>query len=301
MLAGQRAPEAKVSLVVGADGLIGHALWSTLSSGGIPVLGTSRRGPAAGRLHLDLTDEPVAWRLPANVEVGYLCAAVTSLAACRAAPQQSFLVNVVRTVALARRLLDAGAAVVFLSTNLVFDGSTPVCPVGTPLCPTTEYGRQKAEAERQLLDLGGRVTILRLTKVLAPANPLLSKWLAALRGKEPIRAFSDVVMAPVTLPLAINALSGLAQRGRAGVFQLSAERDVSYAEAARYLASRWGADPRWVEAIPWRSSGICLEAVPAHTTLDSSSLLRDLGWEPPSAWDAVEHAAAVSEPSRNLQ
>ena len=281
----------EVSLVIGADGQIGRALWTELKARGARVIGTSRRvnaatnaSESAGLLYLDLVDDPNTWQLPPTVDVAYLCAAVTSQAECRAASAQSALINVERTRALTRQLIESGARVVFLSTNLVFDGSAPFCRATDPVSPRTEYGRQKVEVERRLLDLDDRVAILRLTKVLGPSNQLLSKWRSALVSKESIQAFSDMVMAPLAMPRVVEALLKLATTEQSGVFQLSADRDIPYAEAALYLADRWGADPRLVEAVSSHSS----EAISQHTTLDCSDLLAALSWEPIPVHEALD-------------
>jgi hypothetical protein len=47
-------------------------------------------------------------------------------------------------------------------TNLVFDGSVPCRNAHDAACPVTEYGRQKAEAEKQLLALGNMAAVVRV-------------------------------------------------------------------------------------------------------------------------------------------
>src|SRR5690606_26325829 len=117
--------------------------------------------------HLDLADDPPRWRLPEDVAVAFLCAAVTALRSCEADPAGTARANVEHTARLASMLVGRGAFVVFLSSNLVFDGSEPRRRADAPTCPATEYGRQKAAAEGALLAMGG-VSIVRLTKVVGP-------------------------------------------------------------------------------------------------------------------------------------
>ena len=85
---------------------------------------------------------------------------------------------------LAQALSASGAFPVLLSTNLVFDGTVPYRGPDDPVCPRTEYGRQKAAAERAVLAAGGAV--VRLTKVLGPDDPLVTGWVARLRRGEPV-------------------------------------------------------------------------------------------------------------------
>jgi dTDP-4-dehydrorhamnose reductase len=245
---------------------------------------------------LDLDDEPSSWRLPASVDVAYLCASVTSLQACRADPQGSRRINVDRILALAERLIERAALVVFPSTNLVFDGSAANCHPDHARCPRTEYGRQKAAAERGLLDIGGRLAIVRLSKVLPPGFSLGRQWAAALRRGDSIRPFSDMVMSPVTLPAAVAVLTAIGDRRLTGIFQFSADRDVTYEQAARRLARRLGADPQQIRPQLARDGEPRIEHVPSHTTLDSKRTERECDVPQPRAWESLEWAFEHLEP-----
>ena len=145
-------------LIVGADGLLGGTLRRHLQRAGHEVAATSLLSVPDSQnvLHLDLTQPPETWpELPACRAV-VLCAAITSLEQCRANPAGTRLVNVTRTLALLEGLAQKGTFVVFISSNLVFDGSKPGRQADEPVCPRTEYGRQKAEAEAALLRLRTR-------------------------------------------------------------------------------------------------------------------------------------------------
>jgi len=282
------------SLVVGADGQIGRALLAELAAGGDHVIGTSRRDPPQpGRIYLNLAAEPAEWKLPASVATAYLCAAVTSQQACRQDPSGSRRVNVERTVELARMLIAEGALVVFLSTNLVYDGSVAFRRAEDPPCPLTEYGRQKAEVERQLLAYGDRAAVVRLTKVFSQPTALLAGWRAALEKGDTIRPFSDMVMAPVPLPFVVRALAQIGRVRRSRMFQISGNRDVTYAEAARYLAGRLGVDPKLVQPVQSIHASSTLDPLPAHTTLDTSRLRAELRLEPPDVWQAIDYAVGL--------
>lgn len=290
--------DAPVHLVVGADGMIGGALAEALRRTGAQVAATalSPGGETAGCLRLDLAEPEGLWPLPARVEAAYLMAAIPSLEACRSDPAGSRRINVERTVAIARRLLGRGARILFPSTNLVFDGETPMRRPEDPVSPGTEYGRQKAEAERALLALEGAVTVVRLTKVVAPGMPLLGRWRKALLAGEAIRPFTDKVMAPIPLAFVAEVFRAAGSRPMPGILQVSAERDISYAEAAAFLAERLGAPSGLVRPMPSREVGLDLDAVPRHTTLDTGRLRREVGLEPPDVWTALELAAGGATP-----
>lgn len=276
--------------------MIGRALATYLAEAGECVLSTTRRRETVSeqRVFLDLAEDLSTWRPPAGIRVAYLCAAVTSLAQCRDEPTQSAQANVRGTVAVAEALLDSGAFVVFLSSNLVYDGSVPLRKAEDPLCPQTEYGRQKAETERQLLARGEAVAVVRLTKILSAGTPLLAGWIRALQEGEPIHPFSDRVLAPVPLSFAVQVLCRVGESRLPGVLQMSAEQDITYEQLGQHLSQRMGASPDLVQPVRSADSGLVREESPRHTSLDTSRLRGELGLDPPLVWDTVDSVVRSS-------
>ncbi len=236
-------------LVIGGDGLIGHALTRRLAGQRQEVLATTRRPDhvSPARLLLDLSCDAPNWRPPPDCSVAFLCAAITSQEQCLRDPAGTEQVNVTRTLELARCLFEAGIFVVFLSTNLVFDGANPMSKISDAPSPQTEYGRQKALAEQSLLALGSRVAVVRLTKVFHGGMPLLQKWAKALRQGETIFPLNDLRCSPVSLDFVLHALDRIGGKFASGIFQVSGERDVAYAEIAADLARRLNVDERLVQ------------------------------------------------------
>jgi dTDP-4-dehydrorhamnose reductase len=232
-------------LIVGGDSLIGRALRETYRAAGLPYLATSRHGGQHPRL--DLAASPETWESADNYSAAFLCAGRTKLADCEANPAETALINVTRTIELARKLYDRGAFVVFLSTNLLFDGSKPFSTVDDAPNPTTTYGRQKAKAEKILRELGDRVAIVRLTKVVHPGMPLLLDWAAALRRGEVIHPYSDMVFSPIPLEYVAGALRSIAAQRKGGIIHLSAETDISYSSLATSLAQHLDVAPDLVQ------------------------------------------------------
>lgn len=284
-------PEAGRVLVVGADGLLGTAVAARLETAGTAVIRTSRRG-SPGSIPLDLAALPVQWSPPSGMAAAVLCASITSTDECRARPDDCRRVNVDGTCELGRRLTDAGARIVFLSTNMVFDGSTAFTPATATRCPRTAYGRMKAEAEERLLALGEGTTVVRLTKVIGRSLPVIDRWRNSLARGEPIRPLTDLVIAPVPLDLAATVIAAAAREPLGPILQVSARADVSYADVAARLARRWGAPLDLVRPASVTEVGLAIEHLPPHTTLDASIVRDRLGIEPPDPWAAIDGVAS---------
>lgn len=278
-------------LIVGGEGLLGTALREHARRAGGPVWATLQHLPEPGVPELEQLDltEPLDTWTPPPCPAAILCAAIPSLETCRRDPAGTRHVNVTQTVRLAERLRAAGVFVVFPSTNLVFDGTLPGRRAHDPVCPQTEYGRQKAEVEAALATFGPWAAIVRLTKVVSPHWALLRNWTAALQAGQPVRAFADLGCAPIPLDLTARGLLEVARRRLPGLWQFSAETDVAYADLARHLARRLSGDPALVEEISAQATGE-LEHVPRHTTLDTTGARRELGLEFPEPFAVFDAA-----------
>ena len=172
-------------LIVGGDSEIGAAAYRAMQAQGAAAAATTRHSDrvAPDRPFLDLAAPLDGWVPPPETQAVCLCAAMARLAACADDPEGSAHVNVVQTLALVEQLLARGIAVLFLSTNQVFDGRTPLERAEAPHSPVSEYGRQKARAEAALLrqmDNGAPVAILRLAKVVSDTMPLIGGFGSAV-------------------------------------------------------------------------------------------------------------------------
>jgi dTDP-4-dehydrorhamnose reductase len=279
-------------LVTGAEGGIARALVKALRTSGNTVWNTTRRTPSVGprTLFVDLADEPQQWTLPVEpVDVAFLCAAVTSQERCGTEPELTRRINVEHTVALAEKLIAQHSFVVFLSTNLVFDGETPFARSDHAYSPRSAYGMQKAEAEQRLLALGERVAVVRLGKVIAARTKLFDGWIEALRAQREITPFDNLAMAPVSMKFAADVLCRVAAERRPGIVHANAAHDITYARAAEIIATRIGADQRLI--VPTQGVLTAHVCSPRYAALDASGLAA-LGFDAPLPERAFDHVVS---------
>jgi dTDP-4-dehydrorhamnose reductase len=287
-------------LVVGGDSMIGAALVGRLERAGKSVVSTTRRRETTGssRLFLDLSGDVDEWELPARVSVAVLCAGVTKIEECQRDPASTSHINVVSTVKLARRLTAAGAFTVYLSTNQVFDGSMARRRPHDLPSPQTEYGKQKAQVEREIAALGSdAVSIVRLTKVFGSKPQLLEGWINSLRHGDVIHPFRNMLISPVSLDFVVSALERVIDRRLPGILHVSGDTEISYAEVAYYLAKKLGIAAHLVQPVDSIEAGIPAAAAPRHTSLDTTRLSAELELEPPNVWTAIASAFSMSEHS----
>jgi len=264
-------------LLIGGDSEIGSLAYQSLKARGVTAAATTRRKThvTADRPFLDLSAPLENWEPPSGTSAACIFAAIARIEACEADPRASAHVNVTQTLALADRLLARGIPVLFLSTNHVFDGTVPNVAADVPHSPVTEYGRQKSRAEVGFfsrMEQGMPAAILRLAKIVSRDMPLLRDWSARLAAGQPIRAFSDMTMAPVETAMVCDAIAMLMKDAAPGVFQLTGPRDVSYLEIGRHIAAELGVARSLVSAGTTVEAGLPAGSGRMHTTLDSSRL-----------------------------
>lgn len=156
------------------------------------------------------------------------------------------------------------------------------------MAPRSAYGRFKAEAESGLLNLGPLVSVLRLTKVVKPGAGILSQWIQTLSHGGAVRAFDDHRFCPLTVDAVNHAIATLVEKGRTGIYHVSGSEDISYADAARYLACRVGVDENRVEAVRACRNGIAEHDLTPFTSLSTGRLTRLSGFVPPAPFDVLQ-------------
>ncbi len=126
-------------LVTGAEGMLGRDVVATLSSAGLSPT-------PAGRRALDVTDPAAVAAAVSGHDVVVNCAAWTAVDDAETHEAEAFAVNAVGAAHLARACWDAGARLVHVSTDYVFDGTAGGAPYreDDPVAPRSAYGRTKA-------------------------------------------------------------------------------------------------------------------------------------------------------------
>lgn len=160
-------PKPPKTIVFGADGFIGRHFLKAYRKFYPDVIGTSNK-KSSGNIHLDLLCPDIS---NLNLkEKGYshalIAAGIANVARCEKEKEYTRSVNVLGVLELARQLSAAGLKVIWLSSDYVFDGHSGNYMENSPVNPVNEYGRQKREVEKHIInECKGNVLILRLSKI----------------------------------------------------------------------------------------------------------------------------------------
>ena len=215
------------------------------------------------------------------------CAAYTRVDAAESDAAACERVNAAGPAVLAEACREAGAKLVHISTDYVFDGTRPVPQPYTEEdapAPRSVYGRTKLAGEAPVLALPGGA-VLR-TAWLYGANganfPRAMLRLALRKPAAPIRVVDDQFGAPTWSGRLARQIARLLEDFRPGLFHATAHGHCSWHDvAARFL--RACGTGRVPEAIPTSAYPTAARR-PANSILDNRRL-RELGLDVMLPWE----------------
>ena len=222
-------------LITGVKGQLGVELSRALAGGG-EVIG--RDLP-----ELDITGAVCADQVAA-LEPDWVvhAAAATDVDGCERDPAMALAVNEEGTRRVAEGCRLAGAGLLYISTDFVFDGQkgSPYLETDAPV-PVSAYGRSKLAGERAVQETVSRWAVVR------------TAWLYGVHGKnfvktivgkaaagEQLRVVDDQVGSPTYARDLAAAIAELLTRGLTGIFHLTNGGSCSWFEFTREILRQGG-------------------------------------------------------------
>ena len=203
-------------------------------------------------------------------------AAYTDVDGCETNPDLAFRVNAVGTQHVALGAARAGGALLYISTNEVFDGTRrEIYREWDAPNPLSTYARSKAAGEQAVRDLtGGRFYIVRIAWLFGPGgNNFITKILAGAEKYGALRVAADEFGNPTYAPDLAAALTQLTASQHYGIYHLTNAGFCSRFEFARAILRLAGKPDLPITPIlsaDWpRPSRPPLHAVLANTAADA--------------------------------
>jgi dTDP-4-dehydrorhamnose reductase len=223
-------------LVTGGSGYLGGEVVRLAADAGWAVAGTSHR--TLGPVPLDVRDPAAVAALVAELRPG----CVIHTAYLQDGPD-AWATNVEGSANVAAAAAAAGARLIHISTDLVFDGSAGrPYREDDPAEPVIEYGRSKAAAERAVLLAHPAATVVRTSLIYG--GEVLSgherRILEVVDGRADLAFFTDELRCPVRVGDLARALLALAQMPAPGPLHLAGADGVSRYEFACLVATAKG-------------------------------------------------------------
>ena len=290
-------------LITGASGQLGSDLARVLGpQPGEAVLG----GPtvmAAGRADLDVTDSAAvraavrAWRPDVIINAS----AYTAVDAAETDEDAAYLLNATAPGFLAHAAAEAGARLIHVSTDYVFDGAaTSPYAEDAPTSPQTAYGRTKLAGEQAVLTVHPDAHIVRTAWVYGQTGGNFVKTMLRLAGQnETVSVVDDQRGSPTWSQDLARGLVALAESDApGGIYHCTNAEDTTWFGFTQAIFAEAGLDPARV--LPTTSADFVRPAPrPAYSVLGQAKW-EAAGLPPMPTWRAALRAALAGggfEPS----
>jgi len=237
-------------LVTGGTGLLGAAVLAAASS--MEVSATFHHAPGTRPfvtwLPLDLREPDALGRVVHEAKPDVVIHTAIAIA-----PGDLLPVIIEGSEKVARAARAAGAALIHVSSDMVFDGRSGPFGEAAPLSPITPYGRAKARAEERVRAADPSAVIVRCSLLyrLTPPDRSLAAWLDGPGGAPAYPLFVDEIRCPAAVDDVAHALVDLARRLARGETTPKVLHAVGPAAISRYDFGRLacealGRDPKIV-------------------------------------------------------
>ncbi len=272
-------------LVTGAGGQVGSDLVTAL---------TGHEVIASARADLDVGDDGACMRtiLAARPEVVIHAAAYTDVDGCEVHPDRAWRDNVLGSRNVARAAREAGAFLIAISSDYVFDGrASEPYDEHAPVAPLGAYGRSKAAGEGEALEANPDATaIVRSSWIYGRVGKNFVKTMLGLAAeREVVEVVDDQTGSPTWSADLARALVRLASARRAGIYHVTNGGSTTWFGFAREIFAAAGYDAERVR--PTTTAALGRPAPrPAYSVLGDRSW-RLAGLPPLPPWRDALRAA----------
>jgi dTDP-4-dehydrorhamnose reductase len=219
-------------LVTGAAGMLGLDVLRAGERAGHELVGITRG-------ELDITDAGAVEEAFARVrpDTALNCAAWTDVDGAESEREQAHAVNAQGAGNLARAAAQAGARLVHVSSDYVFDGDGRLDPSGArrpylesdPTGPRSVYGASKLAGEQQVLAASPRHAVVRSSWLFGTGGRNFADTMIRLAAeREAVQVVEDQVGCPTWTGHLAPALLGVIERELSGLIHLAGGGHVSW-------------------------------------------------------------------------
>ena len=221
--------------IFGATGLLGKALLPQWEKDEVIGLGSSDadiRDAAEVRAAIERTQPE--WIVNA--------AAYTDVDGCESNQEQAFAVNCQGAVNIAASAKAGGARLISVSTDYVFDGqNTEPYETTAPRAPRSVYGKSKAQAEEQIVEILPTACIVRTSWLFGVGGKCFPDTILKLAETRPaLDVVDDQRGSPTHAPDLAHAIVALCRRSATGIVHVTNTGECSWFEFAREIVSAAG-------------------------------------------------------------
>jgi dTDP-4-dehydrorhamnose reductase len=201
-------------------------------------------------------------------------AAMTEVDACERDPARAHAVNAVASGTLAAAAAHAGARMLLVSTDYVFDGEKGRYTETDATNPLSAYGRSKLEGERLAQAALPGVCIARTSVLFGPHRNNFVLWVRrSLREGTPVKAARDQWVTPTASADLAAQVTALLEAKATGIHHTAGAERLSRLEMAQRIAAHAGLDPAPIQSVAMDELSWVARR-PRDSSLDTTKMAR---------------------------
>ena len=271
--------EPRTAMITGAGGLLGRSMRARLTGSGWRVI-------ALPHAQLDITDEEGVLGAVESVRPDVLinCAATADVDRCEVDPDWAYAVNATGPRFLARACRQAGADIVHISTDYVFDGSKEgfYTQEDEPNSPSV-YGKSKLAGEFAVREEAERFYIVRTSWLFGPGGKNFgSRVIEYARKGAPIKGVIDQTSIPTYAPDLAGRIEEIIDLRAHALYQVTSTGPTTWFAFARLALDLAGLTETRIE--PVTRAELNQRAVRPHNSAMRCLVSEKLGLTPLRHW-----------------
>lgn len=228
-------------LIAGAGGLLGSRLCNYFASQGFDVgaiYRTNKSFQAKKSYKIDLVNNKQALDSITDYDILINCAGLTDVDKNQKLPEKSWLENVVTATNLAEFAKKREIQLIHISTDHFLSAKLTPRSESDQMFATNNYGYAKLQAEKQVLRVDPKATVVR-TNFFGSGNPggnSLFDWvLAQIKSNQKIIGFDNIIFNPVSIDFLCKAIVALTKLPSQGIINVSGPHELTKFEFIEFI------------------------------------------------------------------
>lgn len=195
--------------------------------------------------------------------------------------EQTRIINVGGTEVVAELCQIYESRLIYISSNAVFDGRTPLYSETAPVNPINYYGQLKVDAENVVRESTIHWTILRPILMYGwpyqgeRDNPVVW-WVRSLENNKPIKVVDNVFNKPLPAWSCAEVIWAIIQQNRTGIYHAAGRDHISLYQFALLTAAVFGLNASLITPVP-DSYFPEIAPRPKDTSFDTTKMETELG------------------------
>jgi dTDP-4-dehydrorhamnose reductase len=207
------------------------------------------------------------------------CAAIANVDECEQNPDLAYLTNAELPGEIARQVASRGIALIYISTDAVFDGERGDYGEEDEPNPLSTYAKTKLIGEQGVADAYPEAIIARVNMFgwsLTGKRSLAEFFFYNLRDGNPVKGFTDVFFCPMLVNDLAGVLIDMLEKGLSGLYHVVSPDCMSKYDFGVAIAEKFGLEAGLIAPVSVAEGGLAAARSP-KLTLKSDKLAGVLG------------------------